>query len=55
MSDLGDKCSRCDGTGQVYDEVFENEWAKCPYWDHDAGLQCVEGLIVAAEENNDGH
>ncbi len=51
---VANKCSRCDGTGQVYDEVFENEWTKCPYWDHDAGLQCVDGLaVLITEENND--
>ncbi len=46
------KCSRCDGTGKVYDEVFEHEWAKCPYWDHNAGLQCVDGLVVPIPKEN---
>lgn len=39
------ECSRCAGTGKVFDEVFENEETDCPYWDSKAGLECVDGRI----------
>ena len=43
---LGDECSRCYGTGRVYDEVYEYEWTDCPYFDEGAGVACLNGRIV---------
>ncbi len=48
MSDLrvGDECPRCYGRGEVYDEVFEYEWATCPYFDFDRRIGCLDGVIA---------
>lgn len=42
---IGTECTRCYGTGQVYDEVFEYEWTECPYFDIDANVVCEGGII----------
>jgi hypothetical protein len=47
---LGDECTRCYGSGQVYDEVFEYEWSECPYFDVNAGVGCLKGRIVPIDE-----
>lgn len=48
--ELGDECPRCDGRGEVYDEVFEYEWATCPYFDFDRRIGCLDGVIATETE-----
>lgn len=44
---VGDKCTRCDGTGKVFDEVFGYGWSECPFFDVDMKVVCDGGRIVS--------
>lgn len=47
---VGGVYRRCDGTGRVYDEVFEHEWTECPYMDVERGVACRDGIVTSIDE-----